>query len=138
MNELEEGSELRLDFGKLAKVAAAGADVLPVAVQHADTGEVILVAYANAEALRTAIARRTATFWSTSRNELWVKGATSGHVQHVREVYVDCDADCVLLKVEQVGGIACHTGAPHCFFRRVDPATGAWQTVDGAPTSKRA
>src|SRR5262249_49508159 len=78
MNELEEGTELRLDFRKLTKIAAAGCDVVPVAVQHADSGEVLLIAYVNEEALRAAIARRTAIFWSTSRNALWVKGETSG------------------------------------------------------------
>ena len=127
MNELEEGAELKLDFRKLAKVGAAGCDVLPVAVQNVETGDVILVAYANEEALRAAIARRTAVFWSTSRNALWVKGETSGHVQHVREILVDCDADAVLLRVEQVGGIACHEGYASCFFRRAD--AGGWHVI---------
>jgi len=108
-------------------VAAAGCDVVPVAVQNAETGDVVLIAYANAEALRTAVARRTAVFWSTSRNELWLKGDTSGNVQDVRELRVDCDADAVLLKVQQRGGAACHLGYKSCFFRTADQR--GWHTV---------
>jgi phosphoribosyl-AMP cyclohydrolase len=135
MNELEEGSELRLDFGKLAKVAAAGADVLPVAVQHADTGEVILVAYANAEALRTAIARRTAVFWSTSRNELWVKGETSGETFELLDVRVNCEQNSILYRVRPRRGDICHTknrsGRPrNCFYRRLDFASGRLVNLD--------
>src|SRR5262245_56747008 len=78
MNELEEGRALRLDFGKLLRATAAAPDIVPVAVQNIDTGEVILVAFANPQALRAAIERRSAVFWSTSRNELWEKGKTSG------------------------------------------------------------
>src|SRR5262245_2069185 len=102
---------------------------VPAIAQDAESGQILMVAYMNRAAWRNTLATGQATYWSTSRNELWVKGATSGHVQHVREIYVDCDEDCVLLRVEQVGGIACHTGAPHCFFRRVDPATGEWHAV---------
>jgi len=109
--------------------------LVPAIAQDVDTGQVLMVAYMNRAAWQHTLATGQATYWSTSRNELWVKGATSGHVQHVRELYVDCDQDCVLLKVEQVGGIACHTGAPHCFFRRVDRTTGTWQ--DGAPPGAR-
>jgi len=106
MNELEEGAELRLDFRKLSKIAAAGCDVVPVAVQHADTGEVILVAYANDEALRAAIARRTAIFWSTSRNALWVKGETSGETFELIEVRVNCEQNSLLYIVRpRRGGI---------------------------------
>ena len=112
------------DFGKRG-------GLVPAIAQDVESGQILMVAYMNAAAWRHTLETGQATYWSTSRNELWVKGATSGHVQHVREIYVDCDADCVLLKVEQVGGVACHTGAPHCFFRRVDPGTGAWH--DTAP-----
>jgi|SRR5688572_22889918 phosphoribosyl-AMP cyclohydrolase len=135
MKDLEEGSELRLDFGKLAKVAAAGAGVLPVAVQHADTGEVILVAYANATALETAIATHTATFWSTSRNELWVKGGTSGETFDLVEVRVNCEQNSLVYRVRPRRGDICHTknraGRPrNCFYRRLDFASGRLVNLD--------
>lgn len=100
--------------------------LVPAIAQDVESGQILMVAYMNHAAWQHTLATGQATYWSTSRNELWVKGATSGHVQHVRDIYVDCDGDCVLLQVVQVGGIACHTGAPHCFFRRVDRATGEW------------
>lgn len=87
--------------------------------QDADTNEVLMVAYMNRESWKHTLATGRATYWSTSRNELWVKGETSGHVQKVREIRVDCDADAVLLRVEQTGA-ACHEGYRSCFFRRVD------------------
>jgi phosphoribosyl-AMP cyclohydrolase len=135
MNELEEGSELRLDFKKLAKVAAAGCDVLPVAVQNADTGEVILVAYANAEALRAAVARRTAVFWSTSRNELWVKGESSGETFELLEVRVNCEQNSLVYRVRARRGDICHTknaaGRPrNCYYRRLDFGTGRLVHLD--------
>ncbi len=103
--------------------------LVPAIAQDVESGQILMVAYMNRAAWEHTLATGQATYWSTSRDELWVKGATSGHVQHVREIYLDCDQDCVLLKVEQVGGIACHTGAPHCFFRRIDPATGTWHDI---------
>src|SRR5947207_1678253 len=94
--------------------------LLPAIAQDVRTGQVLMVAYMNREAWRHTLATGKATYWSTSRNALWVKGETSGHVQHVRELLVDCDADAVLLRVEQVGGVACHEGYASCFFRRVE------------------
>jgi len=88
--------------------------------QDADTGEILMVAYMNRQAWEHTLRTGTATYWSTSRNELWVKGETSGHTQEVVEVRVDCDEDAVLLKVHQKGGAACHLGYRRCFFRRVD------------------
>lgn len=94
---------------------------LVVAVtQDADTGEVLMVAYMNREAWEQTLATATACYWSTSRNALWVKGETSGNVQDVKEIRVDCDQDTVLLKVHQRGGAACHEGYKSCFFRTVD------------------
>ena len=93
---------------------------VPAIAQDAATGEILMVAYMNREAWQRTLATGKATYWSTSRNALWVKGETSGHVQHVREVLVDCDADAVLLKIEQVGDVACHLGYRSCFFRRAD------------------
>src|SRR5262249_35384854 len=88
---------------------------VPAIAQDATTGQVLMVAYMNDAAWRHTLATGKATYWSTSRNELWVKGDTSGHVQWVKEILIDCDEDCVLLKVEQVGGIACHKGYQACF-----------------------
>lgn len=94
--------------------------LIPAIVQDADTGDVLMMAYMNPEAWETTQSTRKATFWSRSRQELWVKGLTSGNVQHVKEIYIDCDNDAVLLKVKQMGGAACHTGYKSCFFKRVE------------------
>jgi phosphoribosyl-AMP cyclohydrolase len=88
--------------------------------QDADTGEILMVAYMNRQAWEHTLRTGTATYWSTSRNELWVKGETSGHTQEVVEVRIDCDEDAVLMKVRQKGGAACHLGYRSCFFRRAD------------------
>jgi phosphoribosyl-AMP cyclohydrolase len=101
--------------------------LVPAIAQDATTGDILMVAYMNRRAWEHTLATRQATYWSTSRNELWVKGATSGHLQHVREILVDCDEDAVVLKVEQVGGVACHLGYPSCFFRRVEGET--WRVI---------
>ncbi len=95
--------------------------LLPAVVQDRLTGEVRMVAYMNREAIAQTLETGTATFFSRSRRALWVKGETSGHVLHVREVYVDCDADTVLLLADPVGP-SCHTGQPSCFFRHLDAA----------------
>jgi phosphoribosyl-AMP cyclohydrolase len=90
--------------------------LLPAVVQDAESGEVLMVAWMNREALEATLREGRTVFWSRSRRELWRKGETSGHVQHVEEVRADCDADVVLVRVHQVGA-ACHTGARSCFFR---------------------
>ncbi len=95
--------------------------------QDADTGEILMVAYMNRAAWEQTLATRKACYFSTSRNALWVKGETSGNVQEVKEIRVDCDADAVLLKVHQRGGAACHEGYKSCFFRTVDGA--GWHVV---------
>jgi phosphoribosyl-AMP cyclohydrolase len=123
-NVLEEGVELMLDFTKLAK-AAASADVVPCAVQNVDTGEVVLVAYVNDEALRVALDTRTAVFWSTSRNELWEKGKTSGETFELLEVRVNCEQNSVVYLVRPNRGGICHTknhqgDARDCYYRRID------------------
>ncbi|MDX2445573.1 MAG: phosphoribosyl-AMP cyclohydrolase [Desulfobacterales bacterium] len=104
---------IKLDFKKTN-------GLIPAIVQDADTGDVLMMAYMNPEAWEATQSTRKATFWSRSRQELWVKGLTSGNVQHVKEIYIDCDNDTVLLKVKQMGGAACHTGYKSCFFRRVE------------------
>ncbi len=96
-------------------------------MQDADNGEVLMVAFMNAEALAKTLETGLAHFWSRSRGKLWLKGESSGHVQKVKEVRVDCDADAVLLKIEQKGG-ACHTGYRSCFYRRLKE-DGGYETA---------
>ncbi len=96
-----------------------GQGLIPAVVQDAGTGEVLMMAYMNRLAWRKTLETGIATYWSRSRNTLWVKGETSGNTQKVHEVFIDCDNDTVLLKVEQAGGAACHTGYRSCFYRRI-------------------
>jgi len=106
-----------------------GEDGLVAAVaQDARTGRVLTVAWMNREALKATVEKGEAVYWSRSRKRLWRKGEESGHVQKVLEVRLDCDADALLIKVEQVGGIACHTGRESCFFRKLDD--GRWVSTD--------
>ncbi len=94
--------------------------LVPAIAQDADTGEVLMLAWMNKEAYEETVRTRRACYFSRSRGRLWRKGEESGNVQEVREIYLDCDADTILLKVYQQGGAACHEGYPSCFFRRVD------------------
>ncbi len=124
MNVLEEGTELTLDFGKLGKIAATGQDVLPVVLQHAESRDVLFVGYANQEALTESLRTGLAVLWSTSRNELWRKGSTSGDVLHLDEVRVNCEQNSLLYLVRPEGGV-CHTkdstGSTRnrCYYRKV-------------------
>ena len=93
--------------------------LLPAIAQDWETGDVLMLAYVNEEAFRRTLETGKATYWSRSRNELWTKGLTSGNVQKVKEIFVDCDNDTVLLKVEQIGQAACHTGRRSCFYQKV-------------------
>ncbi|MFM9983151.1 MAG: phosphoribosyl-AMP cyclohydrolase [Burkholderiales bacterium] len=101
---------------------------MPVVTQDAKSGRVLTVAWMNRESLALTADRGEAVYWSRSRKRLWYKGEESGHVQKVLEIRLDCDADVLLLKVEQVGGIACHTGRESCFFRRLE--NGRWSGID--------
>jgi phosphoribosyl-AMP cyclohydrolase len=135
MNPLEEGDTLQLDFAKLATVAGRCPTVLPVAVQDADSREVILVAYANEQALRHTIETGNATFWSTSRDELWEKGATSGETFEIVDIRVNCEQNSLLYVVRPRRGRICHTknraGEPRdCFYRRLDVSTGRLVNLD--------
>lgn len=104
-----------------------GADgLVPVIAQEAGSATVLMFAYMNREALQLTVERGEAVYWSRSRQRLWHKGEESGHVQKVRAIRLDCDGDTILLTVEQLGGIACHTGRQHCFFRRL--VGDAWVT----------
>ena len=96
--------------------------------QDATSGRVLTVAWMNRDALRATVETGEAVYWSRSRKRLWHKGEESGHVQKVLEVRLDCDADAILLKVEQAGGIACHTGRESCFFRKLE--NGRWVSAD--------
>ncbi len=135
MKELEEGRKLQLDFAKIAKVAKVCSDVIPVAVQHADTGEVILVAYTNEVAFKKTMDSRTLVLWSTSRNELWEKGKTSGETFEVLETLVNCEQNSLVYKVRPRRGAICHTkncrGEPrNCYYRRLNPATQELENLD--------
>lgn len=101
-----------IDFSK-------GNGLVPAIVQDAETGDVLMLGYMNEASLKKTVETGRACFYSRSRGKLWAKGETSGHVQNVRELLVDCDRDTVLLKVEQVGGAACHEGYRSCFFREL-------------------
>jgi phosphoribosyl-AMP cyclohydrolase len=96
--------------------------------QDAASGKILMVAFMNREALKQSVEKGQAVYWSRSRGKLWRKGEESGHAQKVVEVRLDCDADAVLLKVEQAGGIACHTGRESCFYRKLED--GRWVTID--------
>jgi phosphoribosyl-AMP cyclohydrolase len=102
--------------------------LVPAIAQDVATGEVLMFAWMNREALALTAATGHAVYWSRSRGRLWHKGEESGHTQKVQELRVDCDKDVVLLKVEQIGGIACHTGRRSCFFNRLE--TSGWQDVE--------
>ncbi len=123
MNDLEEGLRLQLDFDKIGKIGRDGHQVIPVVLQDADSGEVLFIGYANELAVRETFARKSAVLWSTSRNELWHKGATSGDVLELVDVRVNCEQNSLLYRVKRSRGGACHTkddtGAtrPTCYYR---------------------
>jgi len=94
--------------------------LVPVIAQDAASGEILMFAWMNRESLALTVAEGRAVYWSRSRNKLWRKGEESGHVQQVKDIRLDCDKDVILLKIEQVGGIACHTGRRSCFFHRLE------------------
>ena len=109
------------DFSKL--------ELVPAIAQDAATGDVLMLAYMNADAYAETLATRRVCYYSRSRRKLWRKGEESGNVQLVKQIYYDCDADTVLVKVEQVGGAACHEGYRSCFFQEIDPDTGVAKVI---------
>jgi phosphoribosyl-AMP cyclohydrolase len=112
----------------LNKVNWSADGLVPAIAQDAVTGRVLMVAWMDREALRLTVASGEAIYWSRSRKKLWHKGEESGHVQKVKEIRLDCDADVILLQVEQQGGIACHTGRASCFYSRLEK--GEWVAKD--------
>ena len=124
-DQLEEGAELLLDFHKLAAVARSAEPVLPVAVQDVDSGRVLMIGYANEKALHYSLEHGIAAFWSTSRNELWVKGATSGDTLQIVDIRVNCEQNSLLYRVRMLGQGVCHThdadgvARRTCYYRRI-------------------
>ena len=119
----------------LNKVKWDANGLVPVIAQEAASGDVLMFAWMNRDALAQTVAGGQAVYWSRSRKKLWQKGEESGHVQKVLEIRLDCDEDVVLLKIEQIGGIACHTGRHSCFFQKFEPSAdvpeaGDWVAVD--------
>lgn len=133
---LEEGTALNLDFDKITRIAKTTRHgVIPVAVQNADTREVILVAYTNEVAMKHTFATGTLTLWSTSRNELWEKGKTSGETFELVDAFVNCEQNSLLYTVRPKRGGICHTrnasGEPrNCYYRRIDRTTGTLTNID--------
>ncbi len=123
--ELEEGTSLTLDFSKLKKGTQGAEALLPVAVQDVETGDVLLIGYANRQALEHTLSEGVATFWSTSRQELWIKGATSGDVLEIVDVRVNCEQNSLLYRVKLKGAGTCHTKGSDgesrhsCYYRRI-------------------
>lgn len=134
--EIEEGTELKLDFTKLQKIAATGSEVVPAVAQDVESGELLIVGYANQLALETAVKENKATFWSTSRNELWIKGKTSGDFLELVEIRVNCEQNSILYLVKLAGAGSCHTkGADGkarlgCYYRRLRE-DGSLEFVEG-------
>ena len=141
MNHLEEGTALTLDFSKLQAIGRGEAAVIPVAVQDADSKEVLIVAYVNQEALTYTMAHGVAAFWSTSRNELWVKGATSGDMLELVEVRVNCEQNSLLYLVRPQGAGACHTkdsagtARAGCYYRRVVRGSDSSDGAEARPST---
>ncbi len=134
--EIEEGLNLALDYTKLRKVANCSEDVIPAIAQDATTGEVLIVGYVNKLALETAIKEGMATFWSTSRNELWIKGKTSGDFLEIVDILVNCEQNSIVYKVNMKGKGSCHTKTKDgiarrgCYYRRIKIADGKAQGLE--------
>src|SRR4030043_2067395 len=112
-HQLRGGPVIKIDFKK-------GEGLIPVIIQDASTNEVLMLGYMNRESWKKTLETKKSSFWSRSRKKIWVKGETSGHFQKTKEIYLDCDGDTLLLKVDQIGGAACHTGFRGCFHRRYE------------------
>lgn len=116
----------------LSKINWSEDGLIPVITQEADSGKILMVAWMNREALKLTVEKHEAVYWSRSRKKLWHKGEESSHIQKIKDIYLDCDEDVLLITVEQMGGIACHTGRHSCFFQKLED--NEWITV--APVIK--
>ncbi|MGC6481819.1 MAG: phosphoribosyl-AMP cyclohydrolase [Porticoccaceae bacterium] len=112
----------------LDKIAWNSDGLVPAIAQDYQSGKILMMAWMNAESLALTVEENRAIYWSRSRQKLWRKGEESGHVQHIKEIRLDCDSDVIILKVDQVGGIACHTGRESCFYYVLEE--GEWKAVD--------
>ena len=112
----------------LDKIAWNSDGLVPAIAQDYQSGKILMMAWMNAESLALTVEENRAIYWSRSRQKLWRKGEESGHVQHIKEIRLDCDSDVIILKVDQVGGIACHTGRESCFYYVLEE--GKWKAVD--------
>lgn len=135
VDSIEECDELRLDFEKLAKAISKCPDVIPVAVQDVETREIILIAFTNKEAMLKCVETRIATFWSTSRNELWIKGLSSGNYFDLVEIRVNCEQNSLVYIVRSRGEGICHTrnsqgNARNCYYRSLNLDTGRLDFID--------
>ena len=119
-NPSKGGRVIEIDFKK-------GDGLIPVIIQEASTNEVLMLGYMNRESWKKTLKTKKASFWSRSRKKIWVKGETSGNFQEIKEIYLDCDGDTLLLKVDQIGGAACHTGFKTCFHQRFEK--GQWEVL---------
>ena len=133
--DLEESKRLQLDFSKMARATTQCPDIIPVAVQNADSKEIILVAYTNQEAFQRSVQTRTATFWSTSRNELWIKGKGSGNSFELMEIRVNCEQNSLVYLVRPKGEGICHTSnsqgrARNCYYRQLNMDSGVLEHMD--------
>lgn len=112
----------------LDEIAWTADGLVPAIAQDYKTGKILMMAWMNRESLTLTVKEQRAIYWSRSRGKLWRKGEESGHVQQLHDIRLDCDSDVILLKVEQLGGIACHTGREHCFYKTLKE--GKWQAVE--------
>ncbi len=122
-----EGSAMK-DKAWLEQIKWTADGLVPAIAQETHSGQVLMMAWMNREALALTVQEQRAIYYSRSRKKLWRKGEESGHVQHLKDLRLDCDNDVILLQVEQVGGIACHTGRHHCFYQQFDK--GEWHAVE--------
>jgi phosphoribosyl-AMP cyclohydrolase len=127
-NEQSESSAMSETAAVTRQIKWNEQGLVPAIAQDWQSGEILMLAWMNPESLKLSVKEGRAVYWSRSRQALWRKGEESGHVQKLKELRIDCDADTVLLKVEQVGGIACHTGRRSCFFRKLEQ--GDWRETD--------
>jgi len=120
----------------LDKITWNSDGLVPAIAQDHESGRILMMAWMNAESLSLTVEENRAIYWSRSRQKLWRKGEESGHVQHIKEIRLDCDSDVIILTVDQVGGIACHTGRESCFYFVLE--NGKWKAVDPVLKNQKA